>query len=74
MALQRSEIWRSVAVKGVPDRADSRLRSFARKEGDAVFCRLCDGDGVIIRRAYARAVQQPVKCNRCGGEGLEPSE
>lgn len=55
--------------QGEPSRADHRLRSFARTEGDAVFCRLCDGQGVTIRDGRT---PEPVKCSRCGGEGLEP--
>lgn len=57
------------------NRADQGLRDFARREGDAVFCRKCDGDGVVLRsiisspEAKRRDQKEPVKCTRCGGEG-----
>lgn len=41
-----------------------------RRQGDAVFCRFCDGAGVRVQRLDG--TDQPVKCERCGGEGLEP--
>ena len=49
-------------------RADIGLRTFALREGDAVFCRRCDGQGYVpsINRL------DPLKCSRCNGEGLEP--
>lgn len=68
----RTEIWRSVAVRGEPGRADNLLRSFARVEGEAVFCRRCDGSGLVLA---AGPTLDPIrKCSRCGGEGLEPPE
>lgn len=63
---------RRVWSGGDPSRADARLRCFARSEGDAVFCRLCDGQQYIVRQVYGKTEQQPVKCSRCHGEGLEP--
>jgi DnaJ-class molecular chaperone len=60
-----------LAANGV-GRADRKLRKFPRRGGDAVMCRLCDGDGVIL---LTRANIDPIrKCTRCGGEGLEPPE
>lgn len=74
MALQRAEIWRSMAVRGEPTRADARLRTFARREGHAVFCRQCDGDGLILCTTHRLTSEPFRKCPRCGGEGLEPME
>lgn len=54
------------------NRADARLRRFARRDGDAVFCRLCDGDGVVLATANRLTADPVKKCSRCGGEGLEP--
>lgn len=57
------------------NRADLRLRSFGRREGEAVMCPRCDGDGLILaNRSYHgdRMTLQPVKCPTCGGEGLDP--
>ena len=63
---------RAVWAKGVPSRADALLRPICRREGDAVFCSRCDGDGVTVKRAINGEPAQPTKCVRCGGEGLEP--
>lgn len=56
-------------------RADLRLRSFGRRDGDAVMCPRCDGDGLILRQAGwsgLAPIIQPFKCETCGGEGLDP--
>ena len=68
--VDRADIWRSIAIGGDPHRADARLRPMGRRKGDAWMCGACDGDGVVLGRADT--VVQPVKCRRCGGEGLEP--
>lgn len=65
----RPEVWRSVAVRGEPSRADGLLRSIARRTGPGI-CRRCDGDGVVL--SSASTVVKPIKCGHCGGEGLEP--
>lgn len=65
--LERRSAW----AKGPPARADVGLRMIARREGDAVFCRACDGDGMVLSRLGST---EPRKCSRCGGEGLEPPE
>ena len=54
------------------NRADGRLRSFPRREGDAVFCGDCDGAGYVVRAKRSAYTEQIDKCSRCGGEGLEP--
>jgi hypothetical protein len=65
---------RQVWAAGEPSRADANLRRFARVEGEAVFCRRCDGDGVVLLAA-GRLHAEPIRqCPRCGGEGLEPLE
>jgi len=53
-------------------RADAGLRRFARREGDAVYCRRCDGNGYLVRDSVFASILDPIKCGRCGGEGLEP--
>jgi len=63
-------INRQLWAEGPAKRADANLRSFCRREGAALFCAKCDGDGVVL--AVVSLVLQPVKCTRCGGEGLEP--
>lgn len=52
------------------NRADAGLRSVAREVGDAVMCRKCDGYGYFMNPLR----EDPMKCTRCGGEGLEPPE
>lgn len=63
---------RRIWSEGVAKRADEGLRSFSWQEGDAFMCRKCRGDGVVL--AVVSLVLQPIKCTRCGGEGLEPPE
>lgn len=70
MNLRARELQREWRM-GEPSRADARLRNFARREGDAVFCRECDGGGIL---ASAHSADGLRKCTRCGGEGLEPPE
>ena len=57
-------------AQGVARRADENLRRLPPREGDARFCRKCEGDGVVL--AVVDLVLQPISCARCGGEGLEP--
>lgn len=58
----------------VTQTAKHRRASCCRVEGDAVFCLHCDGSGVTTEsRPWDRMFPLvPVKCHRCGGEGLEP--
>lgn len=63
---------RRVWAAGPAKRADAKLRQFARREGDAVFCRCCDGAGFIACTTNRMRVDPIRKCPRCGGEGLEP--
>jgi hypothetical protein len=71
MDLER-ERNRRIWAAGEPRRADVNLRRFARREGEATFCRQCDGAGVVESRTN-RVCPDPIrKCPRCGGEGLEP--
>lgn len=69
----RADIMRMTWAAGDPRRADERLRQFARREGDAVFCRRCDGGGRVLTERHRP--NDPIKtCPRCHGEGLEPAE
>jgi len=70
LSLRQVELNRSWRC-GPKDRADAGLRTFARREGEAVFCRECDGDGVTYSAHSNDGLR---KCPRCGGEGLEPRE
>ena len=66
-ASERAALW----AAGPAKRADAKLRSFGRREGDATMCPRCDGDGVILCRG--RFTIEPMKCPDCGGEGLDPN-
>jgi len=67
-SLNNRQVW----AAGEPRRADTRLRRFPRVEGEAEFCRQCDGAGVVMA-SVNRSRPDPIrKCPRCKGEGLEP--
>lgn len=73
LSLRQVELNRSWRC-GPKDRADARLRTFGRREGDAVFCRVCDGDGLVLYAGDRPRAEPFRKCTHCGGEGLEPPE
>lgn len=65
---------RAAERAGDPSRADANIRLHPpRREGDASFCRRCDGDGVILKYQARSMMQEPVRCPDCGGEGLDPN-
>lgn len=66
-AVERRRAYTAVSTW---NRADHGLRQIAMTEGDAVWCRKCDGSGYLSRGVD----RDPVKCGRCFGEGLEPPE
>lgn len=56
------------------NRADAGLRRFGRREGDAIMCPRCDGDGIVLRKTGWLGLEpliEPEKCPECGGEGLD---
>jgi len=69
-----AEANRDLWFAGEARRADRGLRVFADRIGDAVMCRKCRGDGVVMGRMAHQDFAEPIKCKRCGGEGLEPPE
>lgn len=67
----RDEARRIRAEADGVTRADTGLRQIALREGDATFCRKCDG-ACYIERPSRHYLDHIMKCPRCGGEGLEP--
>lgn len=74
----REEENRRTWAAGEPSRADAGLRQPFQ------ICPRCDGGGYILGRVRAPPspenpyacgvwVDDPVKCDRCNGEGLDPA-